>query len=970
MVKNNFELIWEREIKELDSKACFYKYKKNGAEILSIENDDENKVFGITFRTPPKDSTGVAHILEHSVLCGSKKYPLKEPFVELLKGSLQTFLNALTFPDKTSYPVASQNKRDFYNLIDVYLDAVFNPLLTKEIFYQEGWHLEINPKDPTKSQIVGVVYNEMKGAYSSPDSMLMEYSQQSLFPNSPYGFDSGGHPDEIINLSYEKFIEFHKKYYHPSNSRIFFWGNDNEIERLEILDEYLRNFEARKVYSDVPIQKRFSKPKVFEYYYPVENESSAKSMITFNWLLEESSLLYVNFALQILEYLLINMDSSVLKKNLIESGLGEGLCGVGLEEDLRQMYFSTGLKGVSQANLDRVWEIVRATLEDVYSRGFDKDLVDAAINSFEFDLRELNSGNLPRGLVVMFRSLTTWLYDEDPLLTLCFEKPLNFIKQNISEGERIFEELIAKYFLKNNHRTTVKLTPSEELNKEIEKKELKKVQRIVSQIKDINKLIKEIENLKKYQQKIDPPEELEKIPYVKVSDLQDKEPQIPTQILSLDKGEILLHDLFTNNILYLDIGFDLKSLPQRYINYVNLIGRAISEMGTKKHDYVSLDKLIQARTGGIHHKSFISTHLDTGENIGYLIIRSKVMGDKLPDLFDILNEIFLELNLNNKERFYQILMQEKAKMETALIPAGHMVVSTRLKAKLDTASWINEQIGGISYLLFLRYLIKETENNFDKVLQHLEEVKTYLFHSAPLLFNVTAQADLLDKSVDHINEFYGNLSPKKYSEHKMIYDIMEGNEGIKIPAQVNYVAKGVNLKDVGYEFKGSHLVAVRYLRNTYIWNKVRVEGGAYGGFVSLDRFSKVLSFVSYRDPNIWDTLKVYDGAYEFLKNIDIGTSELEKAIAGTIGDIDSYKLPDAKGLLAMMRHLVGDDLDKRQKLRDEILSCSIDDFKKLAEYIFCLKDEGIVVILGDEKKIQDVINKGIQIPNFWAIMEE
>ncbi len=965
MLKDRFELIWKREIKELDSVATFYRYKKNGAQILSIQNKDENKVFGITFRTPPKDSTGVAHILEHSVLCGSKKYPLKEPFVELLKGSLQTFLNALTFPDKTSYPVASQNKTDFYNLIDVYLDAVFNPLLTKEIFFQEGWHLEIDPEDIKKSQIVGVVYNEMKGAYSSPDSMLIEYSQQSLFPGSPYGFDSGGHPDEIIKLSYEEFKNFHERYYHPSNSRIFFWGDDPEEERLEIIDRYLSKFDQQEIDSAIWSGQRFSGPKEFEYKYP--SEGDGKSMITFNWLLEETSLLYVNFGLQILEYLLINMDSSVLKKNLIESGLGEGICGIGLEEDLKQMYFSTGLKGVCSKDFGKVWDVVLDTMEDVYKNGFDKDLVEAAINSFEFDLRELNSGNLPRGLVVMFRALTTWLYDEDPLLLLCFEKPLNFIKQNISEGERIFEELIAKYFLNNPHRTTVKLIPSEKLRDEIDKRELEKVHEVLSQIEDIEKYREQIESLKEYQKKQDLPEDLQRIPYVKTGDLSKEESDIPTKVERMGRSNVLYHDLFTNNILYLDIAFDLKYLPQRYINYVNLIGRAITEMGTSRHDYVSLDKLIQAKTGGIHHETFVSKHLETEKDVGYLIVRSKVMRDNLPWVFEILNEVLSDLYLKNKERFLQILMQEKAKIETGLIPAGHMVVSTRLKSKLDSSAWINEQIGGISYLLFLRYLIKEVENNFDKVAEDLEKIKGFLFNSTRITFNLTGSGNLLDKADIYLKELYDTLSPKRRSPHRMIYEVVSGNEGINIPAQVNYVGKGMNLTGVGYKFKGSHLVATRYLKNTYLWNKVRVEGGAYGAMVSLDRFSNILSFVSYRDPNTWDTLKVYDGASEFLKDIDISDSELEKAIVGTIGDIDRYRLPDAKGLLAMMRYLVGDNKDKRQKLRNEVLSCTRNDFKELGELISCLRDKGTVVILGYEKKISEVVEKGIEIPHRWSI---
>ncbi len=967
-MNKNFDFIWAREIKELDSVANFYKHKNTGAEILSIKNDDENKVFGITFRTPPKDSTGVPHILEHSVLCGSKKYPVKEPFVELLKGSLQTFLNALTFPDKTSYPVASQNLTDFYNLIDVYLDAVFNPLLTKEIFMQEGWHLEYNKNNPEDSSIVGVVYNEMRGAYSSPDSLLMEYSQQSIFPENTYGFDSGGHPDEIINLTYEDFLDFHKRYYHPSNARIFFWGDDDEDLRLEKLEEYLSAYTSKHVDSKIAIQKRFSKPRTLEFFYPALDGSSAKSMITFNWLLEETSLLYMNFAFRIIENLLINMDSSVLKKALIESGLGEGICGVGLEQDLRQMYFSTGLKGVDPKNFDKVFDVIKNTLEDVYKNGFDKDLIEAAINRLEFDLRELNSGNLPRGLVVMFESLTTWLYDEDPLLCLCFEKPLNLIKEKLALGERIFEELVAKYFLNNTHMSVVKLMPDPKLNDQLKEKERQKVKKILSKIDSPRTVIQDLERLKRYQNTPSSKEALGKIPYVKIKDIEKREKEIPTVIESIPQGEILLHDIPTNNILYLDIAFDIKFLQQKYLGYVNILGRALTEMGTKKRDYVELDKWIQQKTGGIEYQTFIKKHFTEKKNIARFILRSKAMQQNIPDLFAILNEIFTELNLNNKERLMQILYQEKARMESALIPMGHRFVIKRLKSKLDSACWLDEQINGITYLLFLRFLIKKCEKNFDRVLEELEDVKEYIINSIPIILNITCKEDIYTYAKSLASDLAKSIGLDKRSMKKMSYQVEMGNEGICIPAQVNYVGKAMDLKGIGYKFNGSHLVVSRYLRNTYIWDKVRVEGGAYGGFVDLDRFSETLSFVSYRDPNCIETLKVYDNTSTFLDELNLDEKELEKAIIGTMSDIDTYMLPDEKGVVAMKRYLVGDTLDVRQRLRDEVLSCKKNVFKEFATILRELKDKGIIVVMGDKNKINELNTKGVSVGNIWDII--
>jgi len=964
--KKDFEIVWQKDVKEVNSKATLFIHKRSGAQILSMENEDENKVFGITFRTPPPNSTGVAHILEHSVLCGSRKYPLKEPFVELLKGSLQTFLNALTFPDKTSYPVASQNEEDFYNLIDVYLDAVFHPLLTKETFLQEGWHLEIE-ENGKEGRIVGVVYNEMKGAYSSPDSLLLESSQQSIFPDTPYGVDSGGNPEEIPHLTYEEFLSFHREYYHPSNSRIFFWGDDDPARRLEIVGQYLNGFSNKEVPSHIPLQRKFPSPRRVELPYPAEGNEAGKNLITVNWLLEETSLIYVNFALQILEYLLVNMESSTLKRALIESGLGEKITGVGVEEDLRQMYFSTGLKGVEDGNVEKVEALIFSTLERIYKEGFEKDLIEAAINSFEFDLRENNSGPIPRGLVSMFRCLTTWLYEEDPLLPLCFERPLSLIKANLARGERIFEELIAKYMLGNPHRSTVILRPRQGLHMEMEKKEKEMVKKLLKE-RPLEEIKKEIKGLKKYQAQEDSRETLARLPHLKIKDIPEEERPIPLETQTLDKGEILIHPLFTNNILYVDMAFDIKKVPQRHLPYVNLMGRLLVEMGTRSLDYSALDKKIQAHTGGIHHEFFISPRVDGEEFASYLLLRSKAMTTKIDKLFDILKELLLEVDLTNRERFKQILLQEKARLETSLIPLGHTVVATRLRAKLSPAYWMEEQLTGINYLLFLRYLSQEVDRDWDRILYRLERTREMLFNSAPVIFNLTGEKRDIEKGEKGCMSLIRALSPSKNPTNRPIYAIEQGNEAIYIPAQVNFVAKGMSLSPAGYNFKGSHLVVTRFLRNTWLWNKIRAEGGAYGAFASLNRFSKTFTLISYRDPSVAHTLQNFDGCYMFLKNLEINEEEIEKAVIGCIGEIDRYRLPDAKGLVSLTRYLIGDSPSLRQKMRYEILSTTPRDFHELGDYLEGL-NQALVVVMGDEAKIKEAEEQGIRFSHKWRILE-
>jgi Zn-dependent M16 (insulinase) family peptidase len=461
---HGFQLFRDQDISELNTRAKLFRHLKTGAELLSLENDDENKVFGITFRTPPTDATGVAHILEHSVLCGSRKYPVKEPFVELLKGSLKTFLNAFTYPDRTCYPVASQNLQDFYNLIDIYLDAVFYPRITPHIFQQEGWHYELeNPDDPLIFK--GVVFNEMKGVFSSPDRMLTEYSQHSLFPDTTYGLQSGGDPQHIPELTYEQFKIFHHTYYHPSNARIFFYGDSPAEDRLRLLNDYLEDFEPLEIDAAVPLQPRFDQPKHIDRFYAVSQDADIhkKDMVTVNWLLTETTDPETNLALHVLEHILIGTPASPLRKALIDSGLGEDLAGVGLEDELRQMFFSTGLKGINVQTASQVETLILQTLTHLAEEGIDLPTIEAALNTIEFRLRENNAGTFPRGLLLMLRSLATWLYDGDPLALLAFEAPLTTIKARLANDGTYFQDLICQHFLQNPHRTTVVLQSDPDL---------------------------------------------------------------------------------------------------------------------------------------------------------------------------------------------------------------------------------------------------------------------------------------------------------------------------------------------------------------------------------------------------------------------------------------------------------------------------------------------------------------------------
>jgi len=968
-----FEELRKLQITELRTEARLFRHVKTGAELISLVNDDENKVFGIAFRTPPRDSTGIAHILEHSVLCGSRKYPVKEPFVELLKGSLKTFLNAFTYPDKTCYPVASQNVRDFYNLIDVYLDAVFYPRLTPWVLKQEGWHLDIEkPEDPLAFK--GVVYNEMKGAYSSPDSVLAEYSQQSLFTDNTYGLDSGGDPRIIPDLTFDRFKTFHEKLYHPSNARIYFYGDDDPEERLRFVNEYLKDFERiDDIDSEVRLQPHFPNPKHITRPFAAE-EGGKKGMFTINWLLTETTNPEMTLALHILEYILLGMPGSPLRKALIDSGLGEDIAGVGLEADLRQMYFSTGLKGIDVKDAPRIESLIFQTLSRLSVEGVDPGTIEAAVNTIEFRLRENNSGSLPRGLLLMLRALRTWLYGGDPFVLLAFEAPLEELKARVNAGEGLFESLIDRFFLNNTHYTTLLLKPDPELGEReaaAERARLKKIREGFS-AEQLQSVIDETHELRRMQERPDPPESLAKIPSLTRDDLARENKTIPSELTEQNDTRMLCHDLFTNGILYLDLGFDLHLLPQKYLPYIPLFGRGLIEMGTEAEDYATFTQRISRKTGGIRPDFFTSSlqreararlqadeavsHADGGtEATAWMFLRGKSMVAQADDLLNIFRDMFLTVRLDNRERFRQMVLEEKARQEQKLVPSGHQIVNLRLRSHFSEADWAAEQMHGLSYLMFVRRLARDVEEDWNGVLNVLEEIRQTLVNRRGMFLNATLDGADRSQFEPLLKGFLGDLPSAPVSGVKWTPDAPPPFEGMTIPAQVNYVGKGANLFQSGYRFHGSTMVITRYLRNTWLWERVRVQGGAYGSFCMFDRFSGTLTFVSYRDPNLLKTIENFDRAADFLRSADLNEDELAKAVIGTIGDIDTHMLPDTKGYVSMLRHLTGDSDEIRQRMREEVLATTAEDFKAFADELDAVRERGLVKVLGAQGAIEESI---------------
>ena len=958
MNSHGFALLYETTVDELSSTVRLFRHTATGSQLLSFTNSDANKVFGVSFRTPPADSTGVAHILEHSVLCGSKKYPVKEPFVELLKGSLQTFLNAFTYPDKTCYPVASANVKDFRNLTDVYLDAVFFPVISRNIFRQEGWHLEKSggdtPDAPEETfALKGVVYNEMKGAFSSPESVLDRFCLHALFPDTVYGLESGGDPAVIPDLTYEDFYNFHATYYHPSNARFFFWGDDDEEERLEQVGAVLKQFSAIAVDSSIGQQAFFKAPRTLSVPFAAAEEE--KGMVVLNWLGPDVGDTELGLGLRMLDHILTGMPASPLRRALIESGLGEDLAGKGLETELRQLTFDTGLKGVSPEDAQAVEDCILDCLNELVRDGIPDEHIEAAINSVEFDLRENNTGRFPVGLSVMLRALTTWLHDGDPLAPLCFEKPLAVIKGRLRTGEAYFEGLVKKWLLDNPHRVRVSLAPDTSLSARQIAEEQERILAMTSLLDEaaIANLKSEAKELEAWQHTPDTPEALATIPRLGIKDLPPKNTTIPG--VWHDENSIFFHPLPTGGIVYASAFFGLDSLADEQADevmpYLPLLGRALLEMGTHKKDFVSLNMAIAAKTGGMDADCLFTSRLDTAAPVARFTLEGKAAPDKAQALFDLMAEVLLEANLDQPERFLRMVLEEKARMEHTLVPSGHMVVASRLLSGFSAAGKLSEMTGGVSYLFFLRELAARIQKDWGSVLETLSSLRQKIFTRASLSINITATQEQEGTVCALARSFVGAMPAASAAPAAFVYSPMPrpAAEALLLPAQVQYTGKIFDLYDAGYSWCGSALVIRNYLRTGYLWENVRVRGGAYGCVCGLERASGGFYMVSYRDPSILPTLAIYDTMADHLINNAPDKAALQAAIVGAIGEMDTYLLPDAKGRVAFSRHLTGETEAMRALTRQEVLGTTAEHFRAFGQALAKAGEQkAAVAVLGGE----------------------
>lgn len=955
----NYKIIKTEKNSEIDATVTLAEHEKTGAQLLSIANGDDNKVFGITFKTPVSDSRGIPHILEHSVLCGSEKYPLKEPFTEMIKSSLQTFLNAFTYPDRTCYPVASQNKQDFINLVRVYLDAVFKPLLGESVLKQEGWHYELEDEAGPLS-IQGVVYNEMKGAYSDPLNQLSDCINETLYSNSQYVHDSGGNPAAIPDLDYAAFKGFYDKFYQPSNALIYFYGDFPVEEQVEILEEYLSLYERSKVDAEITIQERFNELRSAEYYFDSgEDDADEKSMHTLNWLMSECLCPLKRAEYVVLDYLLLGSSSAVLKKALMESKLGETVIGGGLQNYLREMSFSVGLKGIPYNKIGELSDLIKATLAEVEKTPFRQSAKEAALNSIEFSLRENNTGSTPRGLVLMQRVLNTWVYGADPVAAIRNQDIIDHIAKCIKEPG-YFEKLLKDSIIDNSHMAIVTLRPKSGLQNEKDLAEKESLAKLLESLNSEQKqnIIKETAELKAKQEELDSPEVLKLIPSLKISDIDPKIKKDTLEKTKLLSQDCSVYATNTNGIIYFELLIDIKNLDQELLPFMPIYSQALFELGTKQYSYEEFAETIDRTIGATWAYPWVSSLKQSGDFASYFFLRGKALKRQVGDLFNIWKAALFELDLDNRDRFLQLVKQRKARLEAAVVPSGHRFALSRMHSHLHPAGLISEKWSGISQLQAIREVEKQVESNWAGVQTLLKNISVYLNNLKNVRLHITCDEENKQFILGETEKFLGNFnSSADIAKAEFKHKFEKTSEGFAIPARVNYVGRSGLLYESGYKFHPSIMVISHMIRTSYLWNQVRVLGGAYGCFCSFDRFTGTLDFVSYRDPHVERTLNKYAELAEYLEKIDLSEDELQKGIIGVIGNLDSPELPDAKGCTLLTRELLDIDDEERQYIRTGILNTKLQDFKDLGTFLRKYTEQSLISVVGPKEKISELGDK-------------
>ena len=959
---NAYEVVLTEDLPDLKSKGYLLKHKKSGARVLLMENDDENKVFTIGFRTPPSDSTGVPHIMEHSVLCGSRDFPVKDPFVELVKGSLNTFLNAMTYPDKTVYPVASCNDKDFQNLMHVYMDAVFYPNIYQhdEIFRQEGWSYKLDEPDG-KLEYNGVVYNEMKGAFSSPEGVLDRVILNSLFPDTSYAYESGGDPEEIPNLTYEQFLDFHRKYYHPSNSYIYLYGDMDMEEKLKWLDEnYLCEFDAAEVDSEICFQKPFDKMIEVEKTYSISSEETEEenTYLSYNKVIATSLDEKLYQAFQILDYALLSAPGAPLKKALMDAGIGKDIMG-SYDNGIYQPIFSIIAKNAEPQQKEQFVQVIEDTLRKIVEDGIDRKALEAGISYHEFRFREADFGNYPKGLMYGLDLFDSWLYDEKkPFIHMQAIPTFAFLKEQI--GTRYFEDLIQKWILDNPHGSMVIVKPERGRTARMDRELDEKLQTYKAGLSpdEVEKLARDTAELIVYQESEDAREDMEKIPVLGREDISREIAPICNEERVCGGIPMVYHNVETNGIGYVTLLFDLSGVPEEKLPYVGMLQAVLGIIDTTHYEYGELFNEINVHTGGIGTSLELYpdvTKVKEKEFRATFEMKGKALYPKMDVLFKMMREILTESKLEDEKRLKEILSMLKSRLQMSFLSSGHTTAALRALSYSSPLSKFKDDTDGIGYYEAVKEIEEHFEEKKEELIANLKELAARIFRADNLMISYTAAPEGLDAVEKEMETFKNGLFERTdgdEQENRCILHCVKRNEGFKTSSKVQYVARTGNFIDGGAAYSGALHILKVILSYDYLWQNIRVKGGAYGCMCNFNRIGEGY-LISYRDPNLEKTIDVYEKVTEYLRNFEADDRDMNKYIIGTISNIDRPMNPSAKGTRSMNLYMNHVTEEMIRKEREEILNAGQEEIRALADVVAAMLAADQLCVIGSEEKIEE-----------------
>ena len=955
---SNYRLIRRNTIPELNGEGILMEHIKTGAKFFLVSNDDDNKVFTIAFRTRPSDSTGVAHIMEHSVLCGSEKFPVKDPFVELVKGSLNTFLNAMTYPDKTVYPVASCNEQDFQNLMDVYMDAVLHPNIykTEKIFRQEGWHYEAEDEN-SPITVNGVVYNEMKGAFSSPDSVLERATTTALYPDTTYSVESGGDPKDIPNLTYEQFLDFHRTFYHPSNSYIYLYGDMDMAQKLDWLDrEYLSKYDHKEIDSEIQYQKPFDEIRELRVPYSVTEDQPTDhaAYLSLNMAIDDKIDSTLHIGLQVLEYVLLDAPGAVLKRELVKAGIGDDIYG-GYDSGMRQPYFSVVAKDADEGQKEDFLRIIRETLEKTAREGLSKRSLLAGINYYEFRLREADFGSFPKGLAYGLQCFDSWLYGEDPEMYLRYNEAFEYLKKAVDEG--YFEKLIRLYLLDNRFAAVVIAYPEKNLDEKQDRELAEKMAAFRESLSsdEIRGIVDFAKELKIYQETPDSREDMEKIPLLRRDQIKREPEKLSLETASVKTADeeitVLKHEFFTSGIDYMRLLFETDRVPSEDLPYVTFLKQVIGYIATEKYSLEELSDEMDLVTGGIGADMVNYVDFDRhNEFRGFLALSLKVLDERLEDGMALLEEILLRSRLHDTDRLKEVLDEMKSRQQTKLNNASHMAAALRAGSYIAKDRAWDEMTGGITYYDFLCGLSKDFESRKEAIADKLAEVAGKLFTRENLTFSFTADHDGIAHMCRAAEKFAAALPKGSGETFPFEWKENLANEGFRVPSQVNYVARSGDFRAAGYSYDAALKVLKVILGYEDLWKNVRVKNGAYGVMFGTGR-SGIGNFVSYRDPKLRETDEIYRTVPDYMENFAADEREMTKYVIGTVSDLDTPLAPQYKGLRgdsAYFSHVTDEMLTRE---RGQVLDCTPEDIRRLAPIVRAVLETGAFCTVGSGSAI-------------------